>query len=125
MIITGNLHKQIFFVADDDIVRHQGEDIPFTTFVDLPGIDPTDEVTVTPCVEHVGFELIDDLNGVDDSGDAYDDCDPYVEDADGPLFQRLIQRTVIQLTVTGSEEQPIRIATVALPETAVPPTTVC
>lgn len=54
VVITGTLHKQIFFVADDDIVHHMGEDIPFTTFVDLPGISPGDSVTFAsrppPCL---------------------------------------------------------------------------
>lgn len=112
MIITGTLHKQIFFVSDDEIVRHQGEDIPFTTFVDLPGINPGDNVTISPCVEHVGFELIDALGGDDD---CFDPHDPYVEEPEAPVFRRLIQRTVILLTVRGSVEQAIRVATAPLP----------
>lgn len=108
-----------------------GEDIPFTTFVDLPGINPGDEVTITPVVEHVGFELIDplfdDSTGTGDysdstgatrgsmSGSCYDPCDPYVEESEMPLFRRLIQRTVIQLVVRGSKGEAIRVATVSLP----------
>lgn len=118
MIITGTLHKQIFFVADDDIVRHMGEDLPFTTFVDLPGIDPGDSVTVNPLVEHVSFELIDPVGAAAPS-DEFEADDPYVEEPTSPTFRRLIQRTVIQLAVTGSEEQPIRIATVPIAPTVV------
>lgn len=114
-IITGILHKQIFFVSDDDLVRHLGEDIPFTTFVDLPGIEPGDTVSITPVVEHVGFELIGKLGEDCDCSDDFDSSDPYVEEAQVAIFRRLIQRTVIQLIVRGSEEQPIRIATAALP----------
>jgi hypothetical protein len=110
VIITGTLHKQIFFVADDDIVRHMGEDLPFTTFVDLPGIQPGDSVTVNPVVEHVSFELIDRAGGTEPAGD-FDCADPYVEEPESPTFRRLIQRTVIQLVVRGSEEQAIRVAT--------------
>ncbi len=118
VIITGTLHKQIFFVGDDDLVRHQGEDIPFTTFVDLPGIDPGDIIQVTPIVEHVGFELIDPFDGDCEDDENVDLSDPYVEEPVGPVFRRLIQRTVIQLLVRGAEEQPIRIATVPAPPVA-------
>ena len=117
VIITGTLHKQIFFVAADDLVRHMGEDIPFTTFVDLPGIEPGDGVNITPVVEHVGFDLIDphfeECDCEEEAGESAscDDDDPYVEEPESPVFRRLIQRTVIQLNVTGSQEVPIRIAT--------------
>lgn len=132
VVISATLHKQIFFVADDDIVRHMGEDLPFTTFVDLPGIQPGNGITITPVVEHVGFELIDKTRHFDDddssssngtisssSDDAYDSSDPYVEEHESPLFHRLIQRTVIQLIVRGSQDQAIRIATASLPTTVV------
>jgi hypothetical protein len=127
VIITGTLHKQIFFVADDDLVRHMGEDIPFTTFVDLPGINPGDSVSVTPVVEHVGFELncpVDDCTGTDSTSSSYDSCDPYVEEPESPIFTRLIQRTVILLVVRGSEEQAIRVATAPLPLAAGVPATI-
>jgi hypothetical protein len=149
VIITGTLHKQIFFVADDDIVRHMGEDLNFTTFVDLPGIEPGDSINVMPVVEHVGFELIDKVGDCEDSGSNsssntgsnsgtfgtsagtsgsnsgsnFDCSDVYMEEPELPIFIRLIQRTVIQLNVRGSEEQPIRVATAALPATVVSGTT--
>lgn len=103
VIVTGTLHKQIFFVGEDDIVRHQGEDIPFTTFVDLPGVNPGDEISVTPVVEHVGFDLLDKV-WVSHHGD---DCD---DDEGRPVFRRLLQRTVILICVVASQEHPIRIA---------------
>jgi len=122
VIITGTLHKQIFFVGEDDIVRHMGEDIPFTTFVDLPGIKPGDSVTISPVVEHVGFDLIDpkyvkahDSRFGHDDHDDYDDEDYEEDGSEFPVFRRLIQRSVIQLHVTGSQEHPIRIATAPAP----------
>lgn len=126
VIITGTLHKQIFFVSDDDLVRHLGEDIPFTTFVDLPGILPGNLVGITPVVEHIGFELIDKfcpdgdvVSGHPESGELSDSScsssDPYIEEPDFPFFLRLIQRTVIQLLVIGSREEPIHIAVAPLP----------
>jgi hypothetical protein len=121
VVIQGNLHKQVFFVAEDDIIRHQGEDIPFTTFVDLPGISPDDDVVITPIVEFVGFDLVGKIGG-DFSGSGsgsgtgsgredFDASDPYSEECESPAFCRLIQRTVVQLVVRGSQEMPIRVAT--------------
>lgn len=120
VIITGTLHKQIFFVSEEDIVRHQGEDIPFTTFVDLLGINPGDQISITPVVEHVGFELIKRVEDDPCEDDTLDESD---EDLSGsgttaplvPIFRRLIQRTVILLIVVGSQAQPIRVATAPLP----------
>jgi len=106
VVVTGILHKQIFFVGDDDIVRHMGEDIPFTTFVDLPGITPNDQVAISPVVEHVGFDLLDKVWVNCDSGD--DDEDSHEDGV--PVFRRLLQRTVILIVATGSQETPIRIA---------------
>lgn len=126
VIITGTLHKQIFFVSSEEIVVHQGEDIPFTTFVDLPGIVPGNSINITPVVEHIGFELLDKFCGDDDeTGDLSDSSDPYVELPEAPFFRRLIQRTVIQLLVRGSREEAIRIATAPLPAGAVSPTVTC
>lgn len=127
VIVTATLHKQIFFVGEDDIVRHQGEDIPFTTFVDLPGINPGDRVTITPVVEHVGFDLLEKVwvdcgrCRDDDDGDRDHDRDDDLDDA-RPVFRRLLQRTVILLIVTGSQESPIRIAQAPLSVAGLPAT---
>lgn len=37
VMVQGILHKQIFFVGEDDRVHHQAEDVPFTIFVEVPG----------------------------------------------------------------------------------------
>jgi hypothetical protein len=127
VIITGTLHKQIFFVGEDDIVRHQGEDIPFTTFVDLPGIEPGDQISITPVVEHVGFDLLDkvwvDCSKDGDEPDDMRDDEEEMEEA-WPVFKRLLQRTVILLIVTGSKAVPIRIAQAPLTTAALAPTTI-
>lgn len=36
VIVSGTLHKQIFYVNKNDQVRHTSEDIPFTKMVELP-----------------------------------------------------------------------------------------
>ncbi|MGE5550841.1 MAG: DUF3794 domain-containing protein [Bacteroidota bacterium] len=58
VIIQGVLHKQIFFVGEDNIERHQGEDIEFSTFVDIPGAVAGMDVEVIPTVEFVDFLLL-------------------------------------------------------------------
>lgn len=58
IIIQGILHKQIFFVDTDNLGRHQGEDVPFSLFVDLPGAEPGMDVQVHPRIEAIIFELI-------------------------------------------------------------------
>jgi ribosome biogenesis SPOUT family RNA methylase Rps3 len=58
VVIQGVLHKQIFFVGEDNIVHHQAEDIPFSTFIDVPGAEPGMNVQVDPVVETVIFHLL-------------------------------------------------------------------
>jgi len=58
VIIQGNLHKQIFYVDIENLGRHQGEDIHFSLFVDLPGVQPEMEVDVCPRIEGIFFNLI-------------------------------------------------------------------
>lgn len=50
VIVHGVLHKQIYFVNQNDDVRHFGEDIPFTKMIELSEPEPVidvDDVTVT------------------------------------------------------------------------------
>ncbi|MGE5581430.1 MAG: DUF3794 domain-containing protein, partial [Bacillota bacterium] len=58
VIFQGILHKQIFFVDENGIVRHLGVDIPFSGFVDLPGVTAGLACQLTPTVVFVGFELL-------------------------------------------------------------------
>ncbi|HBF37867.1 MAG TPA: hypothetical protein DDW50_11155 [Firmicutes bacterium] len=58
VVIQGVLHKQIFFVGEDNIVHHQAEEIPFSTFIDVPGAEPGMNVQVDPVVETVIFNLL-------------------------------------------------------------------
>lgn len=39
-VLTGILHKQIFYIGKDNVEYHQAEDIPFTTFIDTPKVKP-------------------------------------------------------------------------------------
>jgi hypothetical protein len=58
VIIQGIIHKQIFFVGEDNIVHHQAEELLFSTFVDLPGATPGMNVQVDPTIETVIFNLL-------------------------------------------------------------------
>lgn len=57
IVLQGILHKQIFYVDVNNIERHQGEDIQFSNFIDIPGAEPEHEVDFNPVIEGVIFEL--------------------------------------------------------------------
>ncbi|HEY8392638.1 MAG TPA: SPOCS domain-containing protein [Capillibacterium sp.] len=59
VIIQGVVHKQIFFINEDNLEIHQSEDVPFSTFVDIPGAVPGMDVRIKPVIETVLFELLD------------------------------------------------------------------
>lgn len=60
VIVQGILHKQIFFIGTDNLEHHQIEDVPFSLFVEIPGAQPGMNVIVTPTVESVIFELLNE-----------------------------------------------------------------
>jgi len=48
VIVQGIIHKQVFFIGEDNIEYHQEEDVPFSTFVDIGGARPGMNVDVIP-----------------------------------------------------------------------------
>ena len=58
VIIQGILHKQIFFVDTANLGRHQAEDVPFSLFVDIPGVTPGMDAEVQPRIEAIFFQLV-------------------------------------------------------------------
>lgn len=48
LIFQAVLHKQIFFVNEENTVVHQGVDIPFSGFVDIPGAQPGQSCQLIP-----------------------------------------------------------------------------
>ena len=60
VIVQGIVHKQVFFVGFDNIVRHFSEDVPFSTFIDIPGAEPGMNAQVHPLIEKIIFHLTTD-----------------------------------------------------------------
>lgn len=58
VILQGIVEKQIFFVGEDDVEYHVAEEVPFTTFVEIPGAQPGMDVQVDHEIEHVRHELL-------------------------------------------------------------------
>ena len=58
VIVQGIIHKQIFFVDLENNARHQAEDVPFSLFLDLPGVSPGVDLQVHPRIEGIFFELL-------------------------------------------------------------------
>ncbi len=58
LIVQGILHKQIFYIGIDNIEYHQAEDVPFSVFLDINGIEPGDDVILKTVIEGVFFDLI-------------------------------------------------------------------
>src|SRR5690554_310275 len=58
VIVQGLVHKQIFFVDQGNLARHQEEEVPFSLFLDIPGAEPGMEVQVHPVIEKIFFELL-------------------------------------------------------------------
>lgn len=130
-IVQGKIHKQIFYVAPNDCVVHQPEDVPFSTIVEVPGARPGLDCQVHATVEFIHPELLkkkkhgkkpdDDLGHLaeeerDDSAgdggsamhaggipdhDAWDDRDD--------LFKKLLQKIVLKILVKVTEERQLRV----------------
>ncbi|HEY8345233.1 MAG TPA: DUF3794 domain-containing protein [Bacillota bacterium] len=58
VIFQGVLHKQIFFVDEENTVVHQGVDIPFSGFLDLPPAQPGQCCQLIPRIAFLDFELL-------------------------------------------------------------------
>lgn len=58
VIIQGIIHKQIYYVGLDDVEYHQAEDVPFSTFIDIPGAYPGNELRIDVEIEKIIPEII-------------------------------------------------------------------
>jgi hypothetical protein len=101
VLIDGTIHKQIFYVGPNEVVRHQAVDIPFTAFVEVPNAEPGMTAQVHPTIEHVGWILIHETP----------DC-PLPDYYDGIYsdYYRIVdQRVVIELFVKVTETVQINV----------------
>ncbi|NPV53564.1 MAG: DUF3794 domain-containing protein [Firmicutes bacterium] len=57
VLVTGTIHKQIFYVGTDDANRHQAADLPFTVAVPVAGAQPGMNVQVHPTIRDISFSL--------------------------------------------------------------------
>jgi hypothetical protein len=60
VIVQGTVHSQIFFVGNDGIVHHLANDVDFSTFLDIPGVQPGMNAFASGVIEDVIFELAPD-----------------------------------------------------------------
>jgi hypothetical protein len=60
VIVQGIVHEQLFFVGTDNLVHHLADDIHFSTFLDIPGVQPGMNAQVSARIEDIITELAPD-----------------------------------------------------------------
>ncbi len=98
VVVKGNLHKQIFYVDEDDCVSLMRADIPFSTFVEVPGAEPGMNCQPHAAVEFISPTLVRET----------EDCPACKGDDD--LFFALRERAVLEIFVKISEEVQLNVA---------------
>jgi hypothetical protein len=83
VMVSGILHKQVFFVGEDHHVHHVPEDVPFTVFIDCPGASAGQHAEVTARIVKLSHTL--------------DFC------------QELVQRAVLQFLVRVTEDCQVNV----------------
>lgn len=58
VIIQAMIHKDIFYIGNDQIIHHQTADTPLNTFIDIPGAAAGMDVVLEPDIEHVNGKLL-------------------------------------------------------------------
>ncbi len=113
VIVDGTIHKQIFYVGPNDVVRHQAVDVPFSAVVEVPNAEPGMTAQVHPTIDHVGWVLVHETP----------DC-PLPEGYDGiytDLFRVVSQRIVLQLFVKVTEFVQVNVCIRECPDPPGPP----
>jgi len=101
VLIDGTIHKQIFYVGPNDVVRHQGEDVPFSAVVDIYGAEPGMTAQVHPTIEHVGWTLIHETPSCP--------LPPYYDGPYGHMYMVVEQRVALSLFVKLTETVQINV----------------
>jgi len=101
VFIDGTIHKQIFYVGPNDVVRHQGEDVPFSAVVEVYGAEPGMTAQVHPTIEHIGWVLIKETP----------ECPlpPYYDGPYGDACMCVNQRVALSLFVKITETVQINV----------------
>ncbi len=103
VLVEGTIHKQIFYVGPNDIVRHQAVDIPFTAIAEVPKAEPGMTVQIHASIDHVGWVLIHETPECP----LHDYYDGVYED----LFRVVDQRVVLELFVKVTESVQVNVRT--------------
>lgn len=61
VVVTGTLHKQVYYVGPSDRVYHEPEDVLFSAVAVVPGAEPGMHCQVHPTVQNVEFRLVGEL----------------------------------------------------------------
>jgi outer membrane biosynthesis protein TonB len=117
VIIQGIIHKQIFFVDQNNLARHQEEEVPFSLFLDIPGAEPGMEVQVHPVIEKILFELLSPLELrqkviIEVFVKVTERIQERVRTGDGPLFK-------VEQVIGEGQEQLLKESVVELERPAV------
>lgn len=67
ILIKGELAKQIFYVSDTDVVRHQKVRTPFTVSFEVIGLYPGVPVSVDAQIEHISPRLVNNGSQVEEN----------------------------------------------------------
>ncbi|HHV71909.1 MAG TPA: SafA/ExsA family spore coat assembly protein [Clostridia bacterium] len=58
VLVEGKIHKQIYYVDEENLVRYAVEEFGFDSFVDVPGAAPGMEAKVEIRIEHLDSDLV-------------------------------------------------------------------
>ncbi|ADL11626.1 DUF3794 domain-containing protein [Acetohalobium arabaticum] len=60
VIVEGKIHKQILYIAEEDLVRYQKEEFEFSTLLSLPGVKPRMDVRINAVIKGDNTELLEE-----------------------------------------------------------------
>ncbi len=86
VIVQGIVHEQLFFVGTDNLVHHLADDIHFSTFLDIPGVQPGMNAQVSARIEEIITEM-------------------------GPGGESIIKKIIIEVFVKVTETVQVNVVT--------------
>jgi hypothetical protein len=64
VLVQGLVKHHLFYVGTDMVVHHQAVEVPFCTCIQIPGAEPSMQVSVHECIENILPDLATDGNVV-------------------------------------------------------------